>query len=67
MKAFVYQVELQAAQTMVITPVMAVGEVTQQVHKPNSATGEESVESGGIDGSSYWTPRQLQLTMRFTF
>ena len=34
---------------------------------PDSTTGEESVSAGGKDGSSYWTPRQLQLTMRFTF
>jgi hypothetical protein len=36
-------------------------------NNPNATNGEESVSPGGVDGSSYWTPRQLQLTMRFTF
>ncbi|WP_263367400.1 TonB-dependent receptor [Edaphobacter bradus] len=39
----------------------------QGYNNPNTTSGEESVSSGGIDGSSYWSPRQLQLTMRFTF
>lgn len=34
---------------------------------PDTTTGEESVSSGGVDGSSFWAPRQVQLTMRLTF
>jgi Carboxypeptidase regulatory-like domain len=35
---------------------------------PNATNGEEDVQPGGVDGTtSYWAPRQLQLTMRFTF
>ena len=39
----------------------------QGYNNPNGNNGEESISPGGIDGSSYWTPRQLQLTMRFTW
>jgi hypothetical protein len=35
---------------------------------PNTTSGEEDVEPGGLDGTtSFWSPRQLQLSMRFTF
>jgi hypothetical protein len=35
---------------------------------PNSTSGEEDVEAGGVDGTtSFWSPRQLQLTMRFSW
>jgi hypothetical protein len=35
---------------------------------PNGTSGEEDVEPGGVDGTtSYWSPRQLQLSMRLTF
>jgi hypothetical protein len=34
---------------------------------PNSLTGIEEIAPGGVGASSYWTPRQLQLTMRLTF
>ena len=35
---------------------------------PNATSGEEQVVPGGVDGNaSYWTPRQLQLTMRFSW
>lgn len=36
-------------------------------NNPNTASGELSDTPGGVDGSSYWTPRQLQLTLRVTF
>lgn len=39
----------------------------QGYKNPNTTNGEESVSPGGVDGSSYWAPRQLQLTMRLTF
>ena len=34
---------------------------------PNATSGEETVSPGGVDGSSFWTPRQLQLSLRYTF
>lgn len=35
---------------------------------PNGTSGEEIYMPGGVDGNgSYWTPRQLQLTMRFSW
>ncbi len=35
---------------------------------PNTTSGEEDVVPGGVDGtSSFWAPRQLQLTMRFSW
>jgi hypothetical protein len=35
---------------------------------PNATSGEESVEPGGVDNTtSFWSPRQLQLSMRFTW
>ena len=35
---------------------------------PNATSGEEQFLPGGVDGNgSYWSPRQLQLTMRFTW
>ena len=39
----------------------------QGFKNPNTANGELSDSPGGVDGSSYWTPRQLQLTLRLTF
>lgn len=34
---------------------------------PKAVDGTEAVAPGGVGASSYWTPRQLQLTMRLTF
>jgi hypothetical protein len=39
----------------------------QGYNNPNTSSGEQSISPGGIDGSSRWAPRQLQLTMRLTF
>jgi Carboxypeptidase regulatory-like domain len=34
---------------------------------PNTTSGEEIVQPGGVGTSSYWTPRQLQFSMRLSF
>jgi hypothetical protein len=34
---------------------------------PNTLSGIEEVAPGGVGASSYWTPRQLQLTLRLEF
>jgi hypothetical protein len=39
----------------------------QGYNNPNTTTGEILYAPGGIGASSYWTPRQLQLTARLTF
>ncbi len=39
----------------------------QGYNNPNSTTGEILYAAGGIGASSYWTPRQIQLTGRLTF
>jgi hypothetical protein len=39
----------------------------QGYNLPNATTGEQQVTPGGVDGSSFWPARQLQLTMRLTF
>jgi hypothetical protein len=39
----------------------------QGYNNPNSTTGEILYAPGGIGASSYWTPRQIQLTLRLTF
>jgi hypothetical protein len=36
-------------------------------NNPNVTTGEQSVSGGGVDGSSYWQPRLLQFSIRYTF
>jgi hypothetical protein len=36
-------------------------------NNPNTTTGEQSVSAGGVDGSSYWQPRLLQFSIRYTF
>jgi hypothetical protein len=40
----------------------------QGLNNPGTGNGEVAIQPGVTGGaSSYWTPRQLQLTMRFTF
>jgi hypothetical protein len=40
----------------------------QGLPNPNTTSGETGIQPGVAGGgSSYWTPRQLQLTMRLTF
>jgi hypothetical protein len=39
----------------------------QGYNNPNTTTGEILYAPGAIGASSYWTPRQLQLTARVTF
>jgi hypothetical protein len=40
----------------------------QGLNNPGTTNGETALQPGVTGGaSSYWTPRQLQLTMRFTF
>jgi hypothetical protein len=39
----------------------------QGYNNPNTTTGEILYSPGGIGASSYWTPRQIQLTARFRF
>jgi hypothetical protein len=39
----------------------------QGYNNPNTTSGEEAVQPGGQGASSYWSPRQLQLTLRLTF
>lgn len=40
----------------------------QGYKNPDGNSGEESIMPGGVDNTqSYWTARQLQLTMRFTW
>ncbi|SNS41189.1 Carboxypeptidase regulatory-like domain-containing protein [Granulicella rosea] len=34
---------------------------------PNATDGTQQVQAGGVGASSYWTPRQLQFTLRLTF
>jgi hypothetical protein len=39
----------------------------QGYNNPNSTTGENLYAPGAIGASSYWAPRQIQLTMRVEF
>ncbi len=39
----------------------------QGYNNPNGTTGEIQIQPGAGVASSYWTPRQIQLTLRLTF
>ena len=39
----------------------------QGTPNPNGTTGEISIAPGAVGASSYWTPRQIQMTLRLQF
>ena len=39
----------------------------QGYNTPNTTTGEIAIAPGAVGASSYWTPRQIQLTLRLEF
>jgi len=39
----------------------------QGTNNPNGTTGEIAIAPGAVGASSYWTPRQIQMTLRLQF